>query len=180
MLGTMPSRSGNTFDAKAVTRIYADDLADLPSDDVRDVIRRFRRGDIGDRRWAPTVGEIRQEVNAILDRREKFRKQDKALREQIAEREEREARREAQSVDERKAVVETLLVPTLRAGGKRSDWVGTQAEAQDRLEAWQGGQPQRPVSAFSEKLMAQFRGELPIGSGHLGPVALTPPREAAE
>lgn len=181
MLCTMPSRQGGAFDAKVVTRIYVDDLSDLPSDAVKDAIRGFRRGELGDLRFAPTVGEIRAAVlkalgrspeqlaeKAEFDRR--MAERERVDRETLAERGRRAEQWEAMSDEERERaamLTEIAKQEFSRLAGKKV-W-GEDADATPSMG---------PVTKFSEKLVAQFRGELPIGEGKLGPLPLAELRAA--
>ncbi len=175
MLCTMPSRSGSVVDAKAVTRIYADDLADLPPAEVREAIRGFRRGELGDLRWAPTVGEIRMAVlrrlgqapEQLAEKAEfasRMAYRDKIEREALSERGRREAQWASLTDEERARAVELAEIAKRQlsaASGKGGKiW-------SDDIVSTTG-----PVSSFSPKLVAQLRGEIPIGEGKLGPQSL--------
>lgn len=73
----------NTFDVMAApqtanplnrAKVYLVDLSDLPAWAVVGVLRKFRRGDIGDGRFAPTPAEIRKQVVIIAAHLETERK----------------------------------------------------------------------------------------------------------
>lgn len=178
MLATMPSRAASGLDAAAMLRIYEDDLRGLPVGKLREAIRDFRTGKLGSGRFAPTAAEIamavRERMAAAADHAERLARQARLEEETLRERGAAQARREAVSVDERRATVERLL-GRLPGGEQqsRADWVGTEDEAAGRLELAREAIGVRNVETFSDQLAAQLRGEAPIGVGRLGlrPVA---------
>lgn len=54
-------------DMKLILRVYLMDLDDLPFAFTRGVMADFRRGDLGDAHWAPTVAEIRRAVKERIE-----------------------------------------------------------------------------------------------------------------
>ena len=183
----MPSRAGSSFDMKATLRIYEEDLRELPVEMVREAIRDFRQGKLGNGRFCPTAAEIGMAVReklaarATIDRN--AARQDELDRETMEARRRAEARNNPDSIEARQALVENLLGDWKRERNRVNDakeGPGTQAEAAARVAAWEAGAPQRPVKTFSDKLVSQLKGETPIGAGTLGPRALAKNVEAAE
>lgn len=62
MFAVMKTQGGDVVDGLQRAKFYAEDLRDLDPDDVQRAIIAFRRGDLGDGRFSPTPGEIRQAV----------------------------------------------------------------------------------------------------------------------
>ncbi len=54
-------------EADAMMAVYVADLSDLPYFALAGACKRFRKGEIGDGKWAPTPGEICQEAQRLLD-----------------------------------------------------------------------------------------------------------------
>jgi len=165
LVGVMPSRAGSAFDMKATLRIYEDDLRDLPAEMVRDAIKAFRRGELGGGHWCPTSGEIRRAVVERIEAKSEVERRAEAQealdRETIAQRGTRERVAASRAPDWRESAkrdVEALQAELAAASGRRAS----------ALE-WVKDCKPRPVTTFSEKLMAQLRGELPIGGGEARP-----------
>lgn len=178
MFTVMQSRSAGSSDIAVRLKIYLQDLIDIPRDALLNTVRRFRRGELGDGKWAPMPGEIRRAIQEEQAAEEAARKQafEKAQRWRdlqnaqetlMRQREQRLAR-----IEENKecfAEVLDALKQSLADPDAKKPWrEATEAEARGRIEAWLAGAPQRPVEKFSEKLKQQLMGELPIGEGRLG------------
>lgn len=66
MFSTMAYRSSDAeIDLLLVQRIYKDDLAGVPGFALEEACARFRQGAIGDPRFVPKQGEVRQEAIRI-------------------------------------------------------------------------------------------------------------------
>lgn len=57
---SMASRTRSDLDVEMLVRIYINDLNDLPLWAISKACEQFRRGEVGDAKWAPTQAEIRQ------------------------------------------------------------------------------------------------------------------------
>ncbi len=145
---------------KAVLKIYAEDLSGLPIAAVREAIRGFRRGRFGDGHWAPTAAEIRREAEAIVARQERLDRLDRLAAETLAER----RRREEQAADRSPEARERVQAMAERFKAS----VPVEPERGERFPA--------PVT-LSDTLMAQLRGERPIGMGKLGCLPVIRPAE---
>lgn len=154
MIGTMPRRSESSLDMEATLEILEADLRELPVDLVRDALKKFRTGQIGDG-WAPSgaaIGKYVRERMAIEDERSlRAEAQAKIERETIAERGRRQAQWEAQTPEQRKAVVEAALPKALRSEN---------VSAPQWLEDIAGRQPTK-VESFSDELVGMLRGMSP-------------------
>jgi hypothetical protein len=171
MLGTMPSRAGSAIDARATLAAFEDVLAEFPHEAVTNAIRGYRSGKFGDGRFAPTPAEIakviREEQAADRERVNRLADQQRLDRETLAERG-RRAHAE-QPVEERAKVVTECLrsIPSASTGKITPlEWVDEFA-----------GKPPRPVTKFSDKLVAQLAGEVEIGEGKLGLSPLMTPEQ---
>lgn len=70
MFAGLAHKSGGSADMKLVLQVYLADLDEFPLALTRSVLAEFRRGDLGDGHWAPTVAEIRQVLkNRIVPRK---------------------------------------------------------------------------------------------------------------
>jgi hypothetical protein len=148
---------------RATLSVYEERLADLPADDVREVIRRFGDARLGDGHWAPTPGDICREVYALMEQRQaaekaqrEREKRDAELAEQLASRKriaENFERRTAMQVARAKSIVEEFKDSIPEEADKPKGWrAPTKAEAEMWLEAHAGGVGVKPVTDFSPTL----------------------------
>ena len=180
-MGTMPSRSGSTLDARAATQVWVDSLGDLPSEDVAATLRKFRLGKLGDGHWAPTPAEVRRAVEEELTARQRRESREREFAEQFEARRRLKERQEEFITPETKARVQAMASEFCKPAEKRADWIGTEAECDAKLAEKAAGRWYREPLTVSQELVAQLRGEAPIGEGKLGayPLAQKQP-EAAE
>jgi hypothetical protein len=148
---------------RATLSIYEERLADLPADDVREVIRRFGDSRLGDGHWAPTPGDICREVYALMEKRQaaekaqrEREKRDAELAEQLARRKriaENFERRTQMEIDRAKAMVARFKAGIPEGADKPNGWrAPTKAEAEMWLEAHAGGVGVKAVTDFSPTL----------------------------
>ncbi len=194
MLAMMQSRSDAHGDMKIRVKLYVQDLADIDGEVLKSAIRRFRRGELGDGKWAPTSGEIRKAImdeatakKAILDAAEeqsrRLDNQRRAIKDQFA------ARHKASDLDtpearQRASAKAQSLIDEMRAAppaGKPKSHIPTEDEALGLIARYEAGERKPPIQNFSDKLCAQLLGEIPIGGGKLGavPVGSKPKHEGA-
>ena len=62
----MLARAGGEDDIRTVQTIFCQDLGDLPLFAITEASIQWRRGDIGDRKWAPTPAELRKHIVVIV------------------------------------------------------------------------------------------------------------------
>jgi hypothetical protein len=67
MFAGLAHKSGASMDMKLILQVYLADLDEFPLEVTRAVLAQFRRGDLGDGHWAPTVAEIRQVVKRRMN-----------------------------------------------------------------------------------------------------------------
>lgn len=152
----MPSRAGSVDDEKAAMRIAGEDLADLPIGLVKQTIRQFRIGELGDGHWRPTTADIRREVVAKLERQRRIDKSMREEAEQFRLRAEARARAERASSNSRARV--HAMVDRFKAGlpadeCKPAGWrPPTHAEAEEWLKAYPDGSGLPPVTTISREL----------------------------
>lgn len=156
-------------------RMYADAVAGLPSGYAIRAMRRFRVGSLGDGKWCPKPGELRQAIIAAIGVDAKAQKaresaeesieESRLYRERLASRSDAERERVAKLVGEYRAHLDEIAP----AGPVGPQWrPPTDAEASEWIATHENGASLRPVNDFSEKLIAQLLGEEPIGTGKLG------------
>ena len=155
---------------KATLRIYEQQLEDLPAEDVKTVLQKFGRGNLGDGHWCPTPAEIRREVESVMAYRARQDDLDRGLRKQIEDRREREERIEFYHDVIKDGMV--ALSDALKSGIDSSDVhkpyrQPTKEEALDWVAAHEGGAGLPPVTEFSDSLREILEG-------------MRKPREAAE
>ncbi len=71
LFAVMPRQAQSDIGVKLAIEIFAADLADLPLFALSKSCERFRRGEAGDSKFAPTIGQIREDVRRLtfdLDR----------------------------------------------------------------------------------------------------------------
>lgn len=56
----LAARTGGEDDIRGVQAIFCEDLGDLPLFAIAAAAQAFRRGDVGDGKWAPTPAELRR------------------------------------------------------------------------------------------------------------------------
>ena len=66
LLTAMPSQSGAGLDQAMRLATFIEDLGDLPFFSVERACRDFRTGKAGDKHWAPTVAEIRDQAGCYV------------------------------------------------------------------------------------------------------------------
>lgn len=67
LLRAMVPRSGDADEVTQVVVSYIADLGDVPASMLREACARFRRGTIGDGRFAPKAGELRREALRLAE-----------------------------------------------------------------------------------------------------------------
>lgn len=63
----MSHRQFAEMDGKILIRVYMADLADLPAFALQRACERFRKGEAGDGKWAPSIGELRAETRRLCE-----------------------------------------------------------------------------------------------------------------
>ena len=181
-MGTMPSRTGNAMDASLAAQVYADTLGNFPAAEVNATLRRFRLGELGDGKWAPTPAEVRLAI--VEERREaREREQDaqKIKRDLSDQFSIRMARHGTTDPDEINRKRPKRFISEFDPEHQRKDWVGTEEECEVKLAEKSAGRGWHEPLTFSQELVAQLRGEAPIGEGKLGAYPLAQKQsEAAE
>jgi hypothetical protein len=66
LLSVMALRNASETEASALMAVYAADLAELPPFALAEACRAYRRGTLGDGKWAPTPGEIYQAALSFM------------------------------------------------------------------------------------------------------------------
>ena len=67
MFAVMSVKGMGDDEADAMMAVYVSDLADLPYFALSGACRQYRRGQLGDGKWAPTPGEICQAARRLMD-----------------------------------------------------------------------------------------------------------------
>lgn len=111
-------------------RLYADALSGLPPADAIPVLRLFRIGDLGDGKWCPKPGEIRQAILERIGRRAVAERQERAIADQVAARSEQ---RGPQTPEERSRV--QAMVDQFKAGVPQDPLVPARHRAPTEKEA---------------------------------------------
>lgn len=62
----MSARSGGEDDIRTLQNVFCQDLGDLPLFGIVEAASQWRRGSIGDGKWAPTPAELRKHVVIIV------------------------------------------------------------------------------------------------------------------
>lgn len=147
LLRVMAIKGGDESELEAVIRIYLDDMVGLPMFAVVNACRAFRRGDVGNGRFAPTPGELRVQAKTYIapwvDERAKLLRvlDAKVL---AAPTPESEARREAALAHIRatlRQLRETTARQTTQVEAQRPPTV---KEAQDWLDRYEASAPTLP------------------------------------
>lgn len=55
------------MDSKILLRVYMSDLADLPAFAIHKACERYRKGEVGDGKWMPGIGELRTEARKACE-----------------------------------------------------------------------------------------------------------------
>jgi hypothetical protein len=63
----MAHRQFAEMDSKILIRVYMADLADLPAFALQRACERFRKGEAGDGKWVPSIGELRAETRRLCE-----------------------------------------------------------------------------------------------------------------
>ena len=179
-MGTMPSRAGNAIDANIAAQVYADTLGNFPAAEVNAALRRFRLGELGDGKWAPTPAEVR--LSIVEDRREERDRKhasEKVKRQEDEQFSTRISRFGTTDPDEINRKRPRRFISEHDPEYQRKDWVGTEEECAVRIAEKAAGRGWNEPLTVSQELVAQLRGDAPIGEGKLGAYPLAK-RAAAE
>jgi len=148
-------------------RLYADAVVGLDPDETRDVIRKFRIGELGDGQWCPKPAMIRLNVIERINRKARHAKEDRLIAETIAARHRHET---PEAIEERKKVLRLMSeFQAQMPKASKPEIFGrdlTEDEAKEALKTTV--ERLKSPLTISDKLMRQLRGEIPIGEGRTG------------
>ena len=159
VLGTMAIRTGNETDAEIMLRIYVKDLIDLPLFAVQGACRDFRRGVVGDKRWAPTQAELRDVAQRYVSDLAKERRDiETVLCAKVVEK--------PSDSEHRKAVVERekAKLKDMRQAGIDAENGRISDEAKFRAEEMRAERERKKAEAdhLTQRIMAGLKDDRPM------------------
>jgi hypothetical protein len=111
LLSVMALRNASEAEASALMAVYAADLAELPPFALAEACRAYRRGTLGDGKWAPTPGEIYQAALKFMEAPVKERREITSILLAKVEEPQITTERKAELVAEMRRVMEAMRAP---------------------------------------------------------------------